>query len=91
MLAMVMDLARRMAQANPRLEDPLQSEAIVLIDEVDLHLHASWQQTILPDLLRVFPNAQFIVTTHSPQVLTTVEPEQIQILDWQNNQPSLHT
>jgi predicted ATP-binding protein involved in virulence len=89
MLAMVMDLARRMAQANPHREDPLQSEAIVLIDEVDLHLHASWQQTILPDLLRVFPNAQFIVTTHSPQVLTTVEPEQIQILDWQDNQPFL--
>lgn len=89
MLAMVMDLARRMAQANPHLEDPLQSEAIVLIDEVDLHLHPSWQQTILPDLLRVFPHAQFIVTTHSPQVLTTVEPENIQILHWQDNQPSL--
>ena len=89
MLAMVMDLARRMAQANPHLEDPLQSESIILIDEVDLHLHASWQQTILPDLLRVFPNAQFIVTTHSPQVLTTIEPEHIQVLDWQDSQPTL--
>lgn len=89
MLAMVMDLARRMAQANPHLEDPLQSEAIILIDEVDLHLHASWQQTILPDLLRVFPNAQFIVTTHSPQVLTTIEPEHIQVLVWQDNQPTV--
>lgn len=88
-LAMVMDLARRMAQANPHLEDPLQSEAIVLVDEVDLHLHPSWQQTILPDLLRVFPNAQFIVTTHSPQVLTTVEPEHIQVLEWQDDQPTL--
>ena len=77
MLALVADLARRMAQGNPHLDDPLQSEAIVLIDEVDLHLHPSWQQRVLPDLMRTFPNAQFIVSTHSPQVLTTVSPEHI--------------
>ena len=77
MLALVADLARRMAQGNPHLDDPLQSEAIVLIDEVDLHLHPSWQQRVLPDLIRTFPNAQFIVSTHSPQVLTTVQPEHI--------------
>ena len=76
-LALVADLARRMAQGNPHLEDPLQSEAVVLIDEVDLHLHPAWQQRILQDLTRTFPNAQFVVTTHSPQVLTTVRPEQI--------------
>ena len=67
------DLARRLAQGNPHLDDPLLSEAVVLIDEVDLHLHPSWQQRILPDLMRTFPNAQFLVSTHSPQVLTTVE------------------
>ena len=77
MLALVADLARRMAQGNPHLEDPLRSEAVVLIDEVDLHLHPSWQQRVLPDLMRTFPNAQFIVSTHSPQVLTTVKPEHI--------------
>lgn len=77
MLALVADLARRMAQGNPHLEDPLQSEAVVLIDEVDLHLHPSWQQRVMPDLMRAFPNAQFIVSTHSPQVLTTVKPEHI--------------
>ena len=77
MLALVADLARRMAQGNPHLEDPLQSEAVALIDEVDLHLHPSWQQRALPDLMRTFPNAQFIVSTHSPQVLTTVKPENI--------------
>ena len=76
-LALVMDLARRMAQGNPQYGNPLQSEAIVLIDEVDLHLHPSWQQRILGDLTRTFPNAQFIVSTHSPQVLTTVKPEQV--------------
>ena len=76
-LALAADLARRMAQGNPHLEDPLASEAIVLIDEVELHLHPSWQQRILKDLRRTFPKAQFIVSTHSPQVLTTVEPEHI--------------
>ena len=76
-LALAADLAWRMAQGNPHLEDPLTSEAIVLIDEVELHLHPSWQQRILNDLRRTFPNAQFIVSTHSPQVLTTVEPKNI--------------
>ena len=76
-LALAADLARRMAQGNPHLDDPLQSEAIVLIDEIELHLHPEWQQRILTDLMRTFPNAQFIVSTHSPQVLTTVEPQRI--------------
>ena len=76
-LALAADLARRMAHGNPHVEDPLSSEAIVLIDEVELHLHPSWQQRILCDLRRTFPNAQFIVSTHSPQVLTTVEPQHI--------------
>ena len=77
MFALVADLARRMAQGNPHLDDPLQSEAIVLIDEVELHLHPAWQQRVLTDLTETFPNAQFIVSTHSPQVLTTVRPENI--------------
>ena len=76
-LALAADLAWRMAQGNPHLDDPLGSEAIVLIDEVELHLHPSWQQRILNDLRRTFPNTQFVVSTHSPQVLTTVEPEHI--------------
>ena len=76
-LALAADLAWRMAQGNPHLDDPLESEAIVLIDEVDLHLHPSWQQRILDDLVRTFPKAQFVVSTHSPQVLTTVGPEHI--------------
>ena len=76
-LALAADLARRMVQGNPHLDDPLKSEAVVLIDEVELHLHPAWQQRILGDLRRTFPNAQFIVSTHSPQVLTTVEPQRI--------------
>ena len=76
-LALAADLARRMAQGNPHLDDPLQAEAIVLIDEVELHLHPGRQQQVLGDLVRTFPNSQFIVSTHSPQVLTTVEPHRI--------------
>ena len=73
-LALAADLARRIALANPHLPDPLQSEAIVLIDELELHLHPEWQQRVIGDLRQTFPNAQFIVSTHSPAVLTTVEP-----------------
>ena len=76
-LALAADLAWRMAQGNPHLENPLDSEAISLIDEVELHLHPSWQQRILRDLIRTFPNTQFIVSTHSPQILTTARSDQI--------------
>ena len=85
-IAMVADIARRMAQGNPHLDDPLVSEAIVLIDEVELHLHPLWQQRVLPDLIQTFPKTQFIVSTHSPQVLTTVRPEHIVGLSKQANQ-----
>ena len=74
-LALAADLAWRMAQGNPHLDDPLASEAIVLIDEIELHLHPSWQQRVLPDLARTFPNTQFVVSTHSPHVLTSVRPD----------------
>ena len=80
LLALVMDLARRMAQANPHLDNPLNEEAIVLIDEIDLHLHPKWQQTLLPDLMQTFPKTQFIVTTHSPQILSTVHKDNIWLL-----------
>lgn len=86
-LGLVMDLARRMAQANSQLAadghkivNPLDLAAIVLIDEVELHLHPGWQQRILGDLIRTFPSAQFVVTTHSPQVLTTVDSGCIRVL-----------
>ena len=75
--ALTEDLAWRMAVGNPHLDDPLFSEATVLIDEVELHRHPSWQQRVLTDLRRTFPNTQFIVSTNSPHVLTTVEPEYI--------------
>ncbi len=58
----------------------LAAPAMMLIDEIDLHLHPSWQQRVIGDLMRTFPNTQFIVTTHSPQVLSTVPDECIRIL-----------
>lgn len=79
-LALVLDLAMRMVRCNPPPEaDPqrdgfgTRSYAVVLIDEVDLHLHPSWQQTVLPDLARAFPNTQFFATTHSEQVLSSID------------------
>lgn len=72
-LAMIGDLARRIALANPNRDNPLEGEGIVLIDEIELHMHPSWQRRILGVLKRVFPNIQFIVTTHSPQVLGEVD------------------
>jgi predicted ATP-binding protein involved in virulence len=81
LLAMVGDIARRLAIANPGLEDPLQGEGVVLIDEIELHLHPQWQRKIIPALTQTFPNCQFIVTTHSPQVISHVEPESIYILE----------
>ncbi len=79
-LAMVMDIASRMTEASLVTEDILSTEGIVLIDEIELHLHPGWQQTILSNLMRTFPKVQFIVTTHSPQILTTVRQEQIYVL-----------
>lgn len=86
-LGLVMDLARRLAQSNSRLAlggnpimNPLDLPAIALIDEVDLHLHPEWQQRVLSDLMRTFRGTQFIVTTHSPQVLSTVRRENIRII-----------
>ena len=111
MLALGMDFARRLAIANPVLDDffaghpewepsvveyvaawkpeqvavdsigPAWAPAVMLVDEIDLHLHPSWQQRVLGDLMRAFPGTQFIVTTHSPQVLSTVKTENIRILE----------
>ena len=82
-LGVVMDFALRLALANPPEltgRDALETEAILIIDEVDLHLHPAWQQRIIPDLRRTFPNTQLILTTHSPQVATTVPSQSLKIL-----------
>lgn len=79
---MVSDLAYRCYLLNSHLGENAaeETEGIVLIDEVDMHLHPEWQQVILRDLQLAFPKLQFIVTTHSPQVLSTVKKENIRII-----------
>ena len=80
-LALVLDLARRLSQANPSLDDPLtEGEAIVLIDEIDLHLHPQWQRQIVRKLQKTFPRCQFIATTHSPQVIGEVQHDRIHVM-----------
>lgn len=81
LLAIVGDLARRLAVANPLMFWPLEGSGIVLIDEIDLHLHPEWQQMVIPQLHEAFPNCQFIVSTHSPQVINHVKPGNIFLLE----------
>lgn len=79
-LTLIGDLTRRLVMLNPGLDNPLHGDGVVLIDEIDLHLHPSWQQKIIANLRDVFPNIQFIITTHSPQVLSTVDSNSIRII-----------
>ena len=72
-LALLGDIARRVAMANPCRENPLEGNGIVLIDEIDLHMHPAWQRKILSVLKELFPNIQFLITTHSPQILGEVD------------------
>lgn len=69
LFAMVIDLCRRLVLANPALPDPLQGAGVVLIDEIELHLHPTWQREILEKLRTTFPRVQFILTTHSPFII----------------------
>ncbi|MET4693595.1 AAA family ATPase [Endozoicomonas lisbonensis] len=73
LMALVGDIARRLAMMNPSLPNPLTGDGIVLIDEVDLHLHPKWQSTLLQRLTQTFPNCQFVLTTHSPLVINSAQ------------------
>ncbi len=84
-LVLALNLVSRILEANGEMpnatpESLLSSDGIVLIDEIDLHLHPSWQQRIVGDLNRTFPNIQFIVTTHSPQVVSSVPKECLRVI-----------
>lgn len=82
MMAMIADIAYRCVLLNGHLQDQAakQSYGVVMIDEVDMHLHPQWQQTVIASLSNAFPNIQFIVTTNNPQVLSTVPAESIRII-----------
>lgn len=82
MVALVADLAWRASVLNPQLgpEAHLHAEGVAMIDEIELHLHPSWQRRVLDDLRRTFPRLQLIVTTHSPQVVASVARSQVRLL-----------
>lgn len=80
-LSLVCDIARRLAIANPSCPKPLEGQGIVLVDEIDLHLHPKWQSEIVSKLMEVFPNCQFFLSTHSSLVLSDVTRSQILPLD----------
>lgn len=81
-ICLVADIARRMCLLNPQLgmEVTRQTPGIVLIDELDMHLHPQWQRILTNGLQKAFPKVQFIVASHSPQVLGELKPEQIILL-----------
>ncbi|HIF5639036.1 TPA: AAA family ATPase [Vibrio parahaemolyticus] len=91
LLALVSDIARRLVTLNPKLDEPLHGRGIVIIDELDLHLHPQWQQSVIQNLEETFPNIQFIVSTHSPLILNTVTSEKIKILDENSTDGTLLT
>ena len=82
-ISLIADIAYRMAILNPQLLDKVTEETngVVLIDEIDLHLHPAWQQRIIGDLLDIFPRVQFIMSTHAPSVIQTVQSDNLIILD----------
>ncbi len=82
-LSLVADIAYRMAVLNPQLlSDVLRkTTGIVIIDEIDQHLHPKWQKNILKTLMTIFPKVQFIVTTHSPSVISSAKSNQLIILE----------
>lgn len=80
MLALVGDMARRLSVLNPGLDNPNDGAGVVLIDEIDLHLHPRWQREVIGKLESTFKNCQFVITTHSPQVLGELKPESVMLL-----------
>jgi len=82
MVSLVADMAWRCTKLNPQMgaDASKKTKGIAFIDEVDMHLHPKWQQTVIGSLREAFPNVQFIVTTHSPQVLSTVNSESIRLI-----------
>jgi predicted ATP-binding protein involved in virulence len=78
-IALVADIARRAAMLNAidGAEAPARVEGVVLIDEIELHLHPKWQRVVLHGLRKAFPRLQFIVSTHSPQVLSSASNRQV--------------
>lgn len=83
LLALVFDLTRRLAIANPSAANPLRDGvALVMIDEIELHLHPKWQRDVIERLGKTFPACQFVLTTHSPLVLGEVPARCVRFLEF---------
>ena len=82
-ISLIADIAYRMALLNPQLNENVleRTNGIVLIDEIDLHLHPEWQKRIISDLRNIFPKIQFIVSTHAPSVINSVKSENLILLE----------
>ncbi len=81
LLALVFDLTRRLATANPLVANPIaEGAALVLIDEIEMHLHPQWQRDVMKRLPATFKHCQFVITTHSPQVIGEVEARCVRLL-----------
>jgi predicted ATP-binding protein involved in virulence len=79
MVSMVADIAHRSARLNPHLgkDSSLETEGVVLIDEIDLHLHPKWQRSVVDNLKKAFPKIQFITTTHSPFIVQSLKADEV--------------
>ncbi len=85
LIAWIVDLASRMMERYSTRKDPMSGSAVVLVDEIDLHLHPRWQRTLTSYLTKCFPNAQFIVTAHSPLVVQSVPDANLVLLERAEN------
>jgi predicted ATP-binding protein involved in virulence len=88
MLAMVGDMAQKAAKLNRQFGSEVlqRTQGVVLIDELDLHLHPRWQRRIIEDLRRAFPKMQFVCTTHSPFLIQSIRQGQLIQLDEQDTE-----
>jgi hypothetical protein len=80
LITWVADLANRMAERYPDSKNPLAEPAVVLVDEIDLHLHPQWQRKLMSFLTDRFPNTQFIATAHSPLVAQAAADANLAVL-----------
>lgn len=92
LIALVFDLSRRLAIANPDSENPIaDGVALVLIDEIEMHLHPKWQRDVVKKLPEIFKNSQFVITTHSPQVIGETEANSVRLLSMHGDEIACET
>jgi predicted ATPase len=86
-LALVGDMLYHLAQVTPAAQALTDMTGVVLVDEIDLHLHPSWQRMVVPQVARTLPRLQFVLTSHSPLVVSTLRPENILLMEREGSSP----